>query len=88
MSTLTIRKNFNFDKELVDKVSEIIKKRDKNFTQVLTSYFQAIVKEPNTIDIIEHQAHQRTGGFIGMLDGKIGDQDYKDMKSDYYANIS
>ena len=88
MSTLTIRKNFNFEKELIDKASEVIKKQNKNFTQVLTNYFQAIVKEPALIDTIEQKAHQRTGSFIGMLDGKIGNQDYKEMKSTYHENIS
>ena len=88
MSTLTIRKNFNFDKELTEKVSLIIKNKNQNFTQVLTNYFQAIVKEPSLIDTIEQKATQRTGGFIGMFDGMIGDTDYKDMKKAYSENIS
>ncbi|MEA3383771.1 MAG: hypothetical protein U9Q20_03720 [Campylobacterota bacterium] len=88
MSTLTIRKNFNFEKELIDKASEIVKNKNKNFTELLTSYFQAIIKEPSIIDIIEQKAKQRTGSFIGMLDDKIGDQDYKDMKKSYNEHIS
>ncbi|MDF1875217.1 hypothetical protein JHD48_05690 [Sulfurimonas sp. SAG-AH-194-I05] len=88
MSTLTVRKNFNFEKELVDKASTIIKEKNKNFTEVLTHYFQAIIKDPLLIDAIEEKAKKRTGGFIGMLDGKVGTQDYKDMHKDYHENIS
>jgi len=88
MSTLTIRKNFNFDKELIDRASTIIKKQNKNFTHILTNYFQAIIKEPGIIDVIEQKAKQRTGSFIGMLDGKIGDLDYKNMKNEHHENIS
>jgi len=88
MSILTVRKNFNFEKNLIDKVSKIVKQKNKNFTELLTSYFQAIIKEPNIIDTIEQKAKQRTGSFIGMLDGKIGDQDYKEMKKSYNENIS
>jgi len=88
MSTLTIRKNFNFDKELIDRASTIIKKQNKNFTNILTNYFQAIIKEPGIIDVIEQKAKQRTGSFIGMLDGKIGDLDYKNMKNEHHENIS
>lgn len=88
MSTLTIRKNFNFEKELIDKVSVLVKQKNKNFTEILTSYFQAIVKDPNMIDTIEQKAKQRTGSFIGMLDDKIGNQNYKEMKKSYNENIS
>ncbi|MEA2049844.1 MAG: DUF6364 family protein [Campylobacterota bacterium] len=88
MSTLTIRKNFNFEKELIDKASVILKQKNKNLTELLTNYFQAIIKEPNIIDTIEQKAKQRTGSFIGMLDGNIGSQDYKDMKKSYDKNIS
>ena len=88
MSTLTIRKNFNFEKKLIDKTSLIIKKRDINFTQLLTNYFEAIVKDPDVIEIIEQKANQRTGSFIGLLDGEIGDLKYKDSRSAYHENIS
>lgn len=88
MSTLTVRKNFNFDKELIDKTSMIIKKQNKNFTNILTNYFQAIIKEPSIIDVVEQKAKQRTGSFIGMLDGQIGDLDYRDMRSEHHENIS
>lgn len=88
MSTLTIRKNFNFDKELIDKASLVIANRNQSFTQVLTNYFQAIVKEPSIIDTIELKATQRTGAFIGMFDGMIGNTDYKDMKKAHNEDIS
>jgi len=88
MATLTIRKNFNFKKELIDKTSIILKQQNRNFTEILTNYFQAIIKEPNIIKTIEQKAQQRTGSFIGMLDGKIGDEDLKTMKKSYHENIS
>ena len=88
MSTLIVRKNFNFEKDLIDKTAVILKKQNKNFTEILTSYFQAIIKEPNIIGTIEEKAQQRTGSFIGILDGEIGSQTYKDMKKSYHENIS
>lgn len=88
MGTLTVRKNFKFDKEMVDKVSELLQQRDMNFTQLLTHYFQAIIKEPTLIDTIEKKAKQRSGSFIGMLDGKIGDSDFKAMKKSYSEHLS
>ena len=88
MSTLTVRKNFNFDKDLIDKTASILKKQNKNFTEVLTSFFQAIVKEPTIIETVEQKAKARTGSFIGMLDGVIGEMNYKDMKKEHHENIS
>ena len=88
MSTLTVRKNFKFDKEIVDKIGTILQKKNLNFTQFLSHYFQAVIKEPTLIDTIELKSKQRSGNFIGMLDGKIGDMDYKEMKKSYNENIS
>ena len=88
MGTLTVRKNFNFDKELIDKTTTILKQHNKNFTEVLTNYFQAVVKDPSIIDTMEEKAKQRTGSFIGMLDGKIGNGDFKEMKKSYNENLS
>jgi len=88
MTTLTVRKNFNFEKNLIEKTSVVLKKKNKNFTEVLTRYFQAIVKDPNILDTIEQKAKQRTGSFIGILDNKIGNQNFKDMKKSYNENIS
>ena len=88
MSTLTIRKNFNFDKDIVDKVSAILKKKNTTFTQVLSSYFKAIIKEPDILELIEQKAKHRTASFVGMLDGKIGNIDYKDMKKSHNEYIS
>ena len=88
MGTLTIRKNFKFDKEIVDKVGNILQERNLNFTQFLTHYFQAVIKDPALIDTVERKSKQRTGNFIGILDGKIGNIDYKDMKKSYNENLS
>ncbi len=88
MGTLTIRKNFKFNKEIVDKVSNILQERNLNFTQFLSRYFQAVIKDPALIDTVEQKSKQRTGNFIGILDGKIGNIDYKDMKKSYNENLS
>lgn len=88
MNTLTVRKNFNFDKDIIDKVSIVLKSKNTNFTTILTNYFQAIAKNPDIIDSIEQKAKQRTASFIGMLDGATGDMDYKDMKKSYNENLS
>ncbi len=88
MSRVLIRKNFKFEKELVDKVATILQGRNKNFTQALSTYFQAIIKDPSLLDTLEKKAKQRTGGFIGILDGKIGDIDVKEIKREKSENIS
>lgn len=88
MKTLTVRKNFNFKKELIDKTSKIVNQKNKNFTQIITSYFQAIAKNPDIIDFVEQQAKKRTGNFIGMLDGKIGNDDYHKLRGKYHEDIS
>ena len=88
MGTLSIRKNFKFDKEIVDKVGHILKERNLNFTQFLSHYFQAVIKDPALIDTVEQKSKQRTGNFIGILDGKIGNVDYKDMKKSHNENLS
>jgi len=46
MSTLTIRKNFSFDKDIVEKVNTLLQEKNTTFTKLLTNYFQAIIKEP------------------------------------------
>lgn len=83
MKAIKIRKNFLFDKMIVEKVQDILSKKQKNLTEAITLYFQAIVKEPEILDKIEESAHKRTGNFIGMLDGKIGDIDSKNMHATY-----
>ncbi|CAA6814860.1 MAG: Unknown protein, partial [uncultured Sulfurovum sp.] len=45
--------------------------------------FKAIVKEPSILETIEKSANKRTGSFIGMLDGKIGDTTFKEMKQEH-----
>jgi len=88
MHTQKIRKNFIFDKELIDKTSIILKKHNKTFTQIIKNYFIAITKDENIIKQIENQAQKRTGSFIGMLNGKIGNINYNDIKKSYNENIS
>ncbi len=88
MGTLTVRKNFVFDKELIDNVNRILKSKDTNFTKLLTNYFKAISKNPDIIERIEKESKRRTGSFIGILDGKIGNIDYKEMKNAHSENIS
>ena len=83
MGAIKVRKNFLFDKATVEKVQEILSKKHKNLTEAITLYFQAIVREPEILDRVEDSAHKRTGRFIGMLDGKIGDSDRKDMRETY-----
>jgi hypothetical protein len=55
---------------------------------VLNNYFQAIIKEPELIETIEKKAKKRTGSFIGILDGKIGDESFKELKKNYHEHIS
>ena len=79
MKALKVRKNFIFERETVEKVQEVLAKKHKSLTEAITLYFQALAKEPEILDLIEKQARRRTGSFIGMLDGKIGDEDAKRM---------
>ncbi len=88
MSAIKVRKNFIFDKEMIEKTGHILKQHNKSFTEAISLYFQAIIKEPSILEMIDKSAHKRTGNFIGMLDGKVGSEDYKDMKKEYYENIS
>jgi hypothetical protein len=88
MGTLIVRKNFSFDKDIVDKVSILLQEKNTTFTKLLTNYFQAIIKEPELINEVEQKAKQRTASFIGLLDGKIGDIDAKEMKRVYNENLS
>jgi hypothetical protein len=80
MQMVKVRKNFLLDKEMVEKAQSIIVSQHKNLTEVINLYFKAIVKEPSILETIEKSANKRTGSFIGLLDGKIGDESYKNMK--------
>jgi len=84
MKALQIRKNFIFDRTLVEEAQKVLKKRHKNLTQALTLYLKAVVKNPQVLDEIEKSANRRDGGFIGILDGQIGDESYKKMRNDYF----
>lgn len=88
MGGIIVRKNFKFDKDLVDKVATILEAKNKNFTGLLTTYFQAIVKEPEIIETLEKKAKECKGSFIGMFDGKIGDTTFKEMQKAHNENIS
>ena len=83
MTTLKVRKNFLLDKEIIEKAQVILLEQQKNLTEVLNTYFRAIVKEPSILQTIEKSANKRTGSFIGMLDGKIGETTFKKMKQEH-----
>jgi hypothetical protein len=80
MTAIKIRKNFLLDKEIIEKAQIILLGQQKNLTEALNLFFKAIVKEPSILEHIEKSANRRTGSFIGMLDGKIGDSNFKEMK--------
>lgn len=82
MNVVKVRKNFLLDKDVIDKAQAIIANKHKNLTEVINLYFKAIVKEPSILETIEKSANKRTGSFIGLLDGQIGDESYKDMKKE------
>jgi len=84
MNVIKVRKNFLLDKEIVDNVKTILQSQHKNFTEVISLYFKAIVKDPSILDTIEDSANKRTGSFIGFLDGKIGDETYRNMEKEYF----
>ena len=62
--------------------------KNTSFTKLLKNYFQAIVKEPELINTVEQKAKHRTASFIGLLDGKIGKLDAKEMKKNSHDNLS
>ena len=82
MDIVKVRKNFLLDKELVEKAQSIILNQHKNLTEVINLYFKAIVKEPSILETIEKSANKRTGSFIGLLDEKIGNENYKEIKKE------
>lgn len=86
MNGVKVRKNFLLDKEVTEKAQAILSEKHKNLTEVINLYFKAIVKEASILDTIEKSANKRIGSFIRMLDGKIGEGDYKELKKEYYKN--
>ena len=52
-----------------------------NGQEFLTEEFELIIPK---LESVEASANKRTGSFIGMLDGKIGDQSYKEMKTEHH----
>lgn len=87
MEALKVRKNFLLDSDIVEKAGVILKQKHKNFTEAINLYFQAIAKDPSILDKVESTASKRTGSFIGMLDGKIGDADFKEMKKSHHETL-
>ena len=85
MLTHKVRKNFLIDKELAQKVQRILHTKQKNMTEAIGLYFQALVKNPDLLDEIEQNAQRRSGSFIGMLDGEIGNDDFKTLKKKAYG---
>ena len=83
MTAIKIRKNFLLDKEIIEKAQIILLSQQKNLTEALNLFFKAIVKEPSILESIEKSANRRTGSFIGMLDGKIGNSSFKEMKQEH-----
>jgi len=83
MNVVKVRKNFILDKEIVEKTHDILKSQHKNFTEIINLYFKAIVKDPSILQTIEKSANKRTGSFVGMLDGEVGESDYKRLKKEY-----
>lgn len=88
METLKIRKNFLLDRDIIEKAEVILKQKHKNFTEAVNLYFQAIAKDPTILEKLEETVSKRTGNFIGLLDGKIGNEDFKIMKKSHYEDIS
>ena len=85
VKTLRVRKNFVFNRSLVEEAQKILKKRHKSLTHAITLYLKAVVKNPAILDEIEKSAQKRDGSFIGMLDNRIGDSSYKKMRNEYFA---
>lgn len=88
METLKIRKNFLLDREVIEKAEVVLKQKHKNFTEAVNLYFQAIAKDPTILEKVEETVSRRTGSFIGLLDGKIGDEEFKSMKKSHNEDIS
>lgn len=88
METLKIRKNFLLDREVIEKAEVVLKQKHKNFTEAINIYFQAIVKDPTILERVEETISMRTGSFIGLLNNKIGNEDFKSMKAVHHENIS
>ena len=86
MKPIQIRKNFIFDRQLVEEAQEVLKKRYGNMTQAFTQYLKAVVKNPDILEEIEESASKREGRFIGMLDGKVGADEYRELRDSFYES--
>ncbi len=88
METLKIKKNFLLDREVIEKAEVVLKQKHKNFTEAINLYFQAIAKDPTILEKLEETVSMRSGNFIGLLDDKIGNENFKSMKMVHHENIS
>ena len=86
MKPIQIRKNFIFDRQLVEEAQEVLKKRYGNMTQAFTQYMKAVVKNPDILEEIEESASKREGRFIGMLNGKVGAGEYRELRDSLYES--
>ncbi len=84
MNIVKVRKNFLLDKEIIENAQKILKSKHQNLTEAINLYFKAIVKDESILEQVEKSANKRTGAFIGLLDGKIGSENWDDMKDEYY----
>ncbi|MBN2825848.1 MAG: hypothetical protein JXQ76_11015 [Campylobacterales bacterium] len=84
MQVVKVRKNFLLDRDVIEKAQKIVLQKHKNLTEVINLYFKAIIKEPSIIEQIEKSANRRTGDFIGMLDDKIGEKEYKEHRTKHH----
>lgn len=88
MASLTVRKNFALDAEAVKNAEQVLKQHHKSLTEAINLYFKALAKDPLILEQAEKAAAKRTGAFIGLLDDKVGDLDFKKMKADHDESLS
>lgn len=86
MNVVKVRKNFLLDKEIIENAQKILKSKHQNLTEAINLYFKAIVKDESILEQVEKSANKRTGAFIGLLDDKIGPDDWDDMKREYHQS--
>ncbi len=77
---MTIRKNFNFNEEIVKHLEEKAKREAKTQTQYLEELIEKDLREEKRAKRLE--ALDR---LAGSLTGKIGDIDIKEARGDYLA---
>jgi len=68
------------DEMIYDKLQYILKEYHKDLSEVINEYLHKIVTKPEVLN--------KENDFIGILDGKIGDIDYKTLKREKNENFS